>query len=211
MGRFATMGSYWFFSFGIALTSFVMVSLATAFSFPLIMPHLAHYAIALKIPLYAHVIFGPLALLLAPFQFWAGLRTKRRMVHRTIGYTYVTSVVIAGLASLIMLSQFKGTLWAATGFAVLAILWITSTLCAVRLAQRRDLINHRRWMMRSAALTFAAVALRLEMLPLLAMGMTIVQTYNFTAWISWTLPLGYIEWRQRAKPIGGTGAVTSGS
>ena len=90
-------------------------------------------------------------------------------------------------------------MWAATGFTVLAVLWIVVTARAVQLARARRTGDHRIWMTRSAALTFAAVMLRLMTMPLMASGMTLTQSYDVTAWASWLLPLIVVEWIRRRK------------
>lgn len=190
-------GFFWFFSVVIAAFSFVVVALATTIGFDQAAPHLMHYLASDKLPLYAHIVFAPLALLLAPFQFWTGLRNRHRRVHRAIGYTYAVSIAIASIGSLLLLPRFMGSAWAATGFAVLALAWLATTGRAVMLARAGRIAEHRAWMMRSAALTFAAVMLRLMMLPLMATGMPMLQTYDITAWASWLLPLATVEWLLR--------------
>ncbi len=193
----AYRGLFWFFSLGIALFSLTVMLLASALGFAEVAPHLTHYLAGHNVPLYAHVLFGPLALLLMPFQFWAGLRNRYRRVHRMLGYAYVVSIAVASLGALLLLSGFQGSAWAAAGFALLAILWIGTTAPALFLARAGRTDAHRVWMMRSAALTFAAVTLRLMMLPLMAAGMSFNGTYDITAWASWLIPLAFVEWKLR--------------
>lgn len=157
------------------------------------MPHLAHYLPDTQFALYAHILFAPLALLLMPLQFMPKLRTRRRGLHRLVGRIYVMSIVIAGFASLVMLPSSQATLFARSGFAVLAVLWIGFTVKAVMAARAGDIQTHQRWMIRSATLTFAAVTLRLIMLPLMISGWTVVQTYNVAAWGAWVPILILVE------------------
>jgi uncharacterized membrane protein len=200
----ALTGLIWFFSLGIGLFSFSVMLLASNLGFADVAPHLAHYLADHNLPLYAHILFGPLALLLLPFQFWAALRIRHRMVHRIIGYAYAISIAAASLGSLALLTGFKGSAWAATGFGLLAVLWLVTTMRAVLLARAGRIADHRAWMLRSAALTFAAVTLRLMMLPMMATGMTIAATYDITAWASWLVPLALVEWRlRRSRPTTG--------
>lgn len=193
-------GFFWFFSIVIAVFSLLVVGSVVALGFQQAAPHLAHYALDYRVPLYSHMVFGPLALILAPFQFWAGLRSRFRWLHRTIGYTYVTSIVIASVGALALLPRFAGSPWATAGFLVLGLLWAGTTLRAVFLARAGRTDAHKRWMMRSASLTFAAVVLRLMTFPLMATGLTLTQSYDITAWASWLLPLAFIEWRLRRSP-----------
>jgi uncharacterized membrane protein len=193
----SSTGFLWFFSVGVAVFSFVVVLGVTVVGFNEAAPHLLHYASNDRLPLYAHIVFGPLALLLMPFQFWRGLRDRHRRIHRLIGYTYAVSIGVAATGALLLLPRFEGSVWAATGFAVLAILWIAVTGRAILFARAGRTDDHRIWMTRSAALTFAAVVLRLMTMPLMATGMTLTQSYDITAWASWLLPLIAVEWIRR--------------
>jgi len=197
--RTTSIGLFWFFSLSIALFSLVVAAMASTLGFGTAAPHLAHYVANHNLPLYAHIVFGPLALALAPFQFWTTLRNRYRRVHRAIGYAYVVSIALASVGALLLLPRFTGSAWAATGFGVLGLLWLGTTLRAVMLARAGQTAAHRAWMMRSAALTFAAVVLRLMMLPLMASGMSQLQTYDITAWASWLIPLAFVEWRLRRR------------
>lgn len=165
------------------------------------MPHLAHYLVNAKIALYGHIIFAPIALLLMPLQFMPKLRARRRGLHKATGRIYVVSVVIAAISSLVMLPSSLATLWALSGFAVLAVLWIAFTVKAVLFARAGDIQAHQRWMIRSATLTFAAVTLRLIMLPLMIAGWSVVETYNVTAWGAWVPILIFVEWRVLRKSV----------
>jgi len=192
--------TYWTTSIAIGLFSLGSVVAAIIVSFASAMPHLAHYVPSFSIPLLLHIIPGPVALMLAPFQLWQGLRTNHPRMHRWTGYAYLVSIVVAGLASLAMLPAFKGSLWAASGFFILAFLWIGFTVRGVVLARQKRFTEHRVWMLRSVALTFAAVTLRLMSVPMIISGMTLLETYNITAWASWILPLVAIEtWRVRRR------------
>jgi hypothetical protein len=181
-------GLFWFFSAGIAIFSLVVVGLSLAWGLAVAAPHLAHYA-GDQLPLYLHMVFGPLALALAPFQFWMRLRNRHRGVHCLIGYAYAISIAIAAASALVLLPRFAGSAWATAGFALLALAWLGTTARAVILARARRIDAHRVWMLRSAALTFAAVVLRLVTIPLMGTGLTLTQSYDVTAWASWLLPL----------------------
>ena len=192
MTRTFGLSSVFLLSIAIAVVSvrFLFAPLAE------VMPHMAHYLPALPLPLYGHLIFGPLALVLMPFQFWTRLRTKAPVLHRWMGRLYALAILVAAVSALAMLPVFQGTRWAEVGFAALALAWIGTTGVGVMAARRRDFARHGRWMLRSATLTFAAVTLRLIMALLMAAGWSVTQTYDVTAWSSWVLPLIVVEmWR----------------
>ncbi len=186
---FGLTGLFWLLCLSVAAVSlrFLMAPLAV------VMDHMAHYLPTAPVALYAHLIGAPLALALAPFQLWQGLRRKRPRLHRALGYAYVSAVVLAGVGALAMLPQFQGTVFAAAGFAVLGVLWIGITLRGVMLARGGQMAAHRRMMLRSVALSFAAVTLRLIMAPLMADGWTGLETYQITAWGAWVPNLIAVE------------------
>ncbi len=169
----------------------------------LVMPAMAPYLPELRPAVLAHIIFAPLALALGPLQFVSGLRRRWPRVHRAIGYVYATSILIAALGSLSLMPAFGGTLWAAVGFGLLALAWIATTALAVTRARARDFAAHRAWMIRSMALTFAAVTLRLYMAPMMAGGMEPLETYDITAWASWVPNLLIVEWWLRRRNAAG--------
>lgn len=174
-----------------------------------VMPHMAHYVQLVPLGLFGHLFGGPLALALAPLQLWERLRRRRPALHRATGYLYAGSVLVATLGSLALLPHFLGSTWALTGFAVLAILWIGFTTQGILRARARDFAGHRRWMVRSVALSFGAVTLRLIMGPLMARGWTVVETYQITAWGSWVINLAFAEWWLR-RPATVAARVRSG-
>jgi uncharacterized membrane protein len=201
--RLVSNGLFWFFCLAIASFAFLVASLSAIMGMAGAAPHLVHYVAHHNLPLYAHMICGPLALILLPFQFWRGLRNRHRQVHRALGYTYVLAVMIASVGAVMLLPRFQGSVWAAAGFGILALAWIGTTVRAVLLARAGQTARHEVWMKRSAALTFAAVVLRLITLPLMGMGMTLTQSYDVTAWASWLIPLLWVEIRTRRSAMTG--------
>jgi len=72
------------------------------------------------------------------------------------------------------------------GFGMLAVLWLfTSAMAYVRIRQR-NIQSHREWMIRSFALTFAAVMLRIW-LPLFVgvWKIDFVQAFDTISWLCW--------------------------
>ncbi|HRW75900.1 MAG TPA: DUF2306 domain-containing protein, partial [Saprospiraceae bacterium] len=93
---------------------------------------------------------------------------------------------------------------ACLGFTLLALAWLITTWTAWRRILVRNTEAHRRWMMRSYALTFAAVTLRLW-LPLFtgAFGMDFIPAYQIIAWLCWVPNLLVGEWmiRRLSNPV----------
>jgi uncharacterized membrane protein len=116
---------------------------------------------AIQLAFYLHIVFGGLALLLSPFQFATRLRTRVPRVHRAVGRVVVVSILIAGAAGLVLAPHSLAGPIGTAGFGLLAVLWVTFAATAFRAIRRRDVATHRRWMVRTFALTYAAVTLRL--------------------------------------------------
>ncbi|MCA8908363.1 MAG: DUF2306 domain-containing protein [Rhodospirillaceae bacterium] len=161
----------------------------------------------------AHTTAGGLALLLTPVQLLPWLRRRHPRAHRWIGRAYVAACMVGGLAGLrIAFGTAYGPV-AAAGFAALALAWLATTLRGFLAARAGDIARHRAWMLRSAALTFAAVTLRLEMIVLVELRLDFSVGYPAIAWLSWLPNLAFAEaWlRKRAAPRRAPGPATPGS
>ncbi len=129
-----------------------------------------------------HLLSGAVALLIGAFQVNTGLRKRFLNLHRWMGRTYVIAVLLGGSSALVLATQSQGGLVTHVGFGLLAVLWMVATGIAYRHIRRRDEINHRRWMLRSYALTFAAVTLRFWLPASLAAGLPFLDAYQVIAW-----------------------------
>ena len=140
-----------------------------------------HYGV-----LAVHAGFAATALVIGPLQFFAAIRTHHPRWHRRIGTAYVTFCLIGGAAGLpLALGSTEGPV-ATAGFGSLALAWLGVTGNAWRLARERDFVRHRRWMIRSYALTFAAVTLRLylPLIPFMHLGFDWgYRAISFACWI----------------------------
>lgn len=147
--------------------------------------------------IYPHAFFGALALGLGPVQFHRGILTRRRAFHRQLGTLYVASALFVGVAGLYMSIYSFGGWVTHLGFGMLGVLLLWTTLCAYAAARRRDIATHRQWMLRSYALIFAAVTLRIE-LPLLTMAFGgFLPGYRVVAWLCWVPNVLWAEWYVR--------------
>lgn len=144
-----------------------------------------------------HISLGTIALLAGPWQFLDRLRTASPRTHRAIGWAYVLSCTVSGLAGLAIAPGSNGGPVAAVGFGLLALLWIFTTLMALYAAIRRRFARHRRWMIVSFSLTFAGVTLRLY-LPLALIDIQhFHQVYMIVAWACWVPNLAIGIWLAR--------------
>ncbi len=132
-----------------------------------------------------HVGAAATALLIGPLQFLSRLRARRRALHRWFGRIYVAACLIGAIAALpLALGASTGPITTA-GFGTLAILWVFTTWLAWRYARRRRFAEHRSWMIRSFALTFAAVTLRLYLPIALALPFAFESSYRAISFLCW--------------------------
>ncbi|GAB5428535.1 MAG: DUF2306 domain-containing protein [Devosia indica] len=191
-------GLLWFFTIGVAVFSWrFMVGGVEA-----TMEFVAYHAQLRPIAFFAHVILAPVALALVPFQLWQGLRDRRPLVHRLMGRAYGMAVVISGASGLWLAVATEAGPVAAFGFGLLAVLWLGTTLTGIRLAMSGDRIAHRRWMIRSIALTLAAVTLRIQIPVGMILEIPFDTAYPVIAWLCWVPNLIAAElilrWRRRS-------------
>lgn len=134
---------------------------------------------------YLHISLGGIALLAGFTQFFTKLRANRPGLHRNLGKLYVMAVAISGLCGLLIAFFANGGLIAALGFGSLAVLWLYTTLRAYTAVRSQRFTDHRRWMIRSYALCFAAVTLRIYLPLMVATGIGFIIAYRIIAWLCW--------------------------
>lgn len=165
---------------------------------------LAESFVARPSGIYPHALFGSAALGLGALQFNRWILLRHRLVHRTLGTAYVISAIVVGLAGLYMSFYSFGGSATHLGFGALAVLLLWTTVRAYFAARQRSIATHRQWMLRSYALIFAAVTLRIE-IPLLVMAFgDFTPAYQVVAWLSWVPNLLWAEWyvrRTRSRPV----------
>ncbi len=116
---------------------------------------------AVQVAFYVHIVFGGLALLLSPLQFVARLRSTAPRVHRITGRIVFASIGTAGVAGAVLSTTNLAGPVGTAGFGILAVLWVGFAVTALRAIRRGEVDTHRRWVIRTFALTYAAVTLRL--------------------------------------------------
>jgi|tagenome__1003787_1003787.scaffolds.fasta_scaffold20257993_1 uncharacterized membrane protein len=114
-----------------------------------------------QLAFYLHIGFGGLALLLSPLQFATRLRTRSPALHRAVGRVTLAAIAIAGTAALVLAPHNVAGPVGTAGFGLLALLWLVCGGTAFRAIRHGDVDRHRRWVVRTFALTYAAVTLRL--------------------------------------------------
>jgi uncharacterized membrane protein len=140
-----------------------------------------------------HAGFAATALLLGSFQFVQGIRRRWPRAHRWIGKVYVVACLGAGAAGLVLAFGATTGPVSTAGFGTLAVLWIACTGNAWRLAAARDFVRHERWMVRSFALTLAAVTLRLYLPMSMVLRLDADTAYRAISFLCWVPNLAIAE------------------
>jgi uncharacterized membrane protein len=142
-----------------------------------------------------HVGGALAALVIGPFQFLPQSITRRYLnLHRLLGRIYLLGVLVGGLGGLYMAVLAFGGFPAKLGFAILAGLWLLCGAIAYRRIRARQIQSHRQWMVRTYALTFAAVTLRLWLAVFQVAGLEFLDSYIAVAWLAWVPNLLVAEW-----------------
>ncbi len=155
-----------------------------------------------NIAFYQHITLGGISLICGWSQFSKKLRVKRLNLHRNLGKVYILAVLLAGAAGLYLAFYATGGIIAQLGFGCLAILWLYTTGKAYYSIRHMAIEDHRHWMIRSYALCFAAVALRLW-LPFFqaVLGLEFILAYRIVAWLCWVPNLIFSEWLVRKHKL----------
>jgi uncharacterized membrane protein len=133
-----------------------------------------------------HAGAGGLALLLSPVQLSARIRARAPRVHRVVGRTALVAIAVGGVAGLVLSTVSLAGPMGTAGFGMLALAWLTCAALGLRAILRGDVPAHRRWMLRTFALTYAGVTLRLWLIVLIPLlGGDFLSAYLLTPFLCW--------------------------
>lgn len=140
---------------------------------------------------YVHVYTSMFALIGGMFQFSPWLRREIPLWHRLAGKIYIVVIlVLSGPSGFVMSIHANGGWISQLAFVLLSLLWWWFTYQAYAAIRDRNFDRHRRFMIRSYALTLSAISLRL-----LKMWMAGIwepnpmDAYRTVAWLGWTINL----------------------
>lgn len=173
----------------VALASYRFLALDLHLAFADLATHIDNRRLAFLL----HISASPVALAAGSLQFFPGLRAKRPL-HRWLGRLYGLAIVAGGASGLILAINAPGGGAAQLGFGLLSVLWIGVTARAIYLAMQGKIGLHRRWMIRSFALTFAGVTLRLYLAGAMGFGIGYIQASSVLVWLCWVPNLVLVEW-----------------
>ncbi|MEV8068903.1 MULTISPECIES: DUF2306 domain-containing protein [unclassified Streptomyces] len=157
--------------------------------------------------LVVHILAGTVAIVTCCLQVWPALRRRHPRVHRLSGRLYVAAVLSGGPAALAVAYASPSGLSMQMSTMTTSVLWIGTAAAGLRMARQGRIAEHRRWMVRSFALTMSIVLSRVlgvvydhTILPppvtqnvaeLIAWGQ---QRAGLASWPGWILPLLFAEW-----------------
>lgn len=133
---------------------------------------------------YTHIFASTIALAIGPFQFAGAIRRRRTAIHRNLGRLYLLACLAGGIAALRMSIDSTGGWVSHVGFGMLAVAWLVTGGMAYRRIRHGEVDAHQEWMIRSYALTFAAVTLRIW-LPVLVATIGFNEGYPLVSWLCW--------------------------
>lgn len=140
-----------------------------------------------------HIAGGVTALTVGLVQLWLGLTNRTAALHRALGKLYVGVIAVGSIAGFYLAATIPGNPPYAAGLFFLCVAWVVTTSMAVFAIRRRNVPQHREWMMRSYAVTFAFVTFRFGVDTLISQGLQPGDAQAIMAWACWALPLLLLE------------------
>lgn len=147
---------------------------------------------------YAHILGGPIAVVLGFVLMISGGRARFRKRHRWLGRILVVLVMAIIVPSGLIMSTraFTGSI-AGWGFASLALATAVCILAALTNARGGQFAMHQRWATRGFILLISPLLLRIMSGAAIVFQIESHWTYPLNAWLSWVMPLAIYElgWR----------------
>jgi uncharacterized membrane protein len=158
-----------------------------------------------KTAFYIHV-FSSIFTLLAGFtQFSSTILQRHKKIHRFLGRIYAWNILVINFPAGIIMAIYANGLWPSKiAFIILDSLWFWFTLKAVLEVKRKNIAAHKRFMIRSYALTCSAITLRTWKIILSnSFAIDPLTLYMIDAWMGFVPNLLFAEWliRRRKKRL----------
>lgn len=143
---------------------------------------------------YAHLVSGPVSLILGMILISDRFRQRFPVWHRWLGRIQAANVLLLVVPSGLWMSWYAATgAIAGAGLGALAIATAAFVSLGVRAAIRRSFAEHRRWMWRTFLLLCSAVIIRMIGGLATVAQFDALWLYPLSAWASWLAPLLVFE------------------
>ncbi|MBB1287276.1 DUF2306 domain-containing protein [Flavisolibacter sp. BT320] len=146
----------------------------------------------------AHIVFGMVALLIGPLQFFASIRKKNPRLHRRTGRMYLGAIAAGAICAIILSIQhniiMQKRIAFGTGTLGLAAAWLLTSAMALWAIKNRNFVQHREWMVRSYVVTCGFTFYRILFLittSYISQGDKVYgnELSGILAWSCWAIPL----------------------
>ncbi|MBR8640627.1 DUF2306 domain-containing protein [Streptomyces tuirus] len=193
---------------GFAVIVFLSINIPKYFTFDPDLGRLSPEEHPLYFPvLLVHVFGAATAMGTCALQVWPWLRQRHPKIHRRAGRLYVCAGVWPAAVSAVVIS----VIWpfgpvSALSDIMLALLWFATTTMGFVFALRRRTADHRRWMLRSFALTISIIFNRLLGIPVSIYFAGRLDMFDgnrhvmeqtvsgIVTWLPWTVAFITVEW-----------------
>ena len=144
---------------------------------------------------YIHITSSLLVMPLGVLQFSTYIARHKPSLHRIFGKVYVVVILaLAAPSGLVLASYASAGLAAKVGFTLQSLVWWIVTYIAWQEATQKRWLNHTNAMLRSFAVTLAAMSLRTESyIMYYYLDTKPIETYLTVTWLSWVGNLLFVE------------------
>jgi len=152
-----------------------------------------------KLFFYPHLVLGVIALLIGPLQLMSCSR-KNLKLHRYSGRVYAISIFINTLCTPYLSCFATGGKSSMYAFLILDAFWFATTTLGVIFAVKKQINEHKTWIIRSFAITWVFVTFRIVAIPLSFIFDANI-SFPTAVYLSIILNLGAAKFVERKKLI----------
>ncbi|MFN8353535.1 MAG: DUF2306 domain-containing protein [Spirosomataceae bacterium] len=140
---------------------------------------------------YIHIVSSWVVMVVGLGQFLPTIAKHKPTLHRLLGKLYIVFIIGLAAPSGLVLAQYaNGGLPAKVGFSMQCFVWWYITISAWQAIKHQKWQKHIDQMIRSYAVTLAAMSLRVgSYMMIYYLGTKPIETYLTVTWLSWTLNL----------------------